>query len=723
MVCAGEALSHLIMASESYGLLKGFYLAVISRRKYTNSWEDTTDQHCTIGIPRNTRSGEERRYFKMNLFCFTLEGSMDSLYEPVQQSQETNENSSSRASSPLNTNTKNVLYERSLSLEFSDVENTELRKKSNKSHIQKSVSENEAFETEPLEKKSWSTIQSQHPRKAENPSHLRRHCYIEDLSEDDFLMGEKTNLLTRQNTKENQSQEVDDTRSEAMGTLKRLQKLVRSKKQSVAEDGKNTFLPQSLTLGANEDDDDDEEQTLTTCMKLTKSQDKKTCKDPVRKKSAVDYYSTVGSLDRSSNAKWSTPGDLALDSDHSFLSDWKTFTGNDCDPLVFSIKPIQEWEKCTCCNHHTQLPPSLTDMDLPYSWRTSSFGAFDRFRKSSASKPEHLNETHEAEILCEGGATECDKTPNNAGSLTKKMKAISLTMRKKMGKKYIQALSEDTDDTEEYNSHRDSDPEGRFPTEKAFLKASESVESLYSLNSGQSSSSGVTSSSDGTNRDSLRLDEDISYTGPFCGRAKVHTDFTPSPYDAESLKIKKGDIIDIICKTPMGIWTGMLHNKVGNFKFIYVDIISEEEMPPRRIKARRKSKRPKPKTLQELMERLNLQDYISSLLLNGYETLEDLKDLKESHLHELNITSSEERARLLAAIENLQDCENDQELENKSVPPRLRPGNPANKCDLSDCPRDSGCYISLESSENSKDETEAETLCENVQKITITESA
>ncbi len=38
-------------------------------------------------------------------------------------------------------------------------------------------------------------------------------------------------------------------------------------------------------------------------------------------------------------------------------------------------------------------------------------------------------------------------------------------------------------------------------------------------------------------RDSMRL-EDSTYTGPFCGRALVHTDFTPSPYDIESLKLQ-----------------------------------------------------------------------------------------------------------------------------------------------------------------------------------------
>ncbi|XP_066455216.1 SAM domain-containing protein SAMSN-1 [Eleutherodactylus coqui] len=353
--------------------------------------------------------------------------------------------------------------------------------------------------------------------------------------------------------------------------------------------------------------------------------------------------------------------------------------------------------------------------------RTSSFGTFERFKKPSVSKPEDLNEMGETGSLCEagGGVTDSDKASNNAGSLTKKMKAISLTMRKKMGKKYIRAVSE-SEEVDGTFTYRDPDQAGGLATEKATLRPSESVESLYSLNSGQSSSSGVTSCSDGTsNRDSFRLDDEIPYTGPFCGRAKVHTDFTPSPYDTDSLKIKKGDIIDIIYKTPMGIWTGMLNNKVGNFKFIYVDIISEEEAPRRIV--RKRSKRPRPKTLQELLERFNLQEYMSSLLLNGYENLEDLKDIKESHLCELNITNPEERMRLLIAIENLQDCDCSQGSGADSAALTLSPDTAANKCELNDCPRDSGCYITLENSENSKDDAESEKLCESVQKISITE--
>ncbi|XP_075399567.1 SAM domain-containing protein SAMSN-1 isoform X2 [Tenrec ecaudatus] len=350
--------------------------------------------------------------------------------------------------------------------------------------------------------------------------------------------------------------------------------------------------------------------------------------------------------------------------------------------------------------------------------RSSSFGNFDRFRNNFTSKPDDSTEACEGEPISENG--EQNKTLNNEGGLGKKMRAISWTMRKKMGKKYIKALSEDKDEEDgaDVPHYRNSDPMIGTHTEKVSLKASDSMDSLYS---GQSSSSGITSCSDGnSNRDSFRLEDEGPYTGPFCGRARVHTDFTPSPYDTDSLKIKKGDIIDIICKTPMGMWSGMLNNKVGNFKFIYVDVISEEEIAPKKIKPHRGSKREKPKTLQELLERLHLQEYTSTLLLNGYETLEDLKYIKESHLVELKIEDAEDRMRLLSAATNLLDEEIIQEQGNEPVAPN---GNPdiLNKSQLDDCPRDSGCYISSENSDNGREDPETERLPDMVQKISISE--
>lgn len=67
-------------------------------------------------------------------------------------------------------------------------------------------------------------------------------------------------------------------------------------------------------------------------------------------------------------------------------------------------------------------------------------------------------------------------------------------------------------------------------------------------------------------------------------------------------------MIDIISKPPMGTWMGLLNNKVGTFKFIYVDVLSEEEEKPKRpVRRRRKGRPPKPTSVEELLERLNLK--------------------------------------------------------------------------------------------------------------------
>lgn len=72
--------------------------------------------------------------------------------------------------------------------------------------------------------------------------------------------------------------------------------------------------------------------------------------------------------------------------------------------------------------------------------------------------------------------------------------------------------------------------------------------------------------------------------------------------------LQRGDVIDIISKPPMGTWMGLLNNKVGTFKFIYVDVLSEEEEKPKRpVRRRRKGRPPKPTSVEELLERINLK--------------------------------------------------------------------------------------------------------------------
>ena len=81
--------------------------------------------------------------------------------------------------------------------------------------------------------------------------------------------------------------------------------------------------------------------------------------------------------------------------------------------------------------------------------------------------------------------------------------------------------------------------------------------------------------------------------------------------------LQKGDVIDIISKPPMGTWMGLLNNKVGTFKFIYVDVLSEEEKPRKSSRRRRKARPPKPTSVEELLERINLKVTMTTALNNN----------------------------------------------------------------------------------------------------------
>ncbi|KAL6038542.1 hypothetical protein STEG23_000628, partial [Scotinomys teguina] len=211
-----------------------------------------------------------------------------------------------------------------------------------------------------------------------------------------------------------------------------------------------------------------------------------------------------------------------------------------------------------------------------------------------------------------------------------------------------------------------------------------------------------TTDSSTSNRESVKSedgdDEEPPYRGPFCGRARVHTDFTPSPYDTDSLKLKKGDIIDIISKPPMGTWMGLLNNKVGTFKFIYVDVLNEEEEKPKRpARRRRKGRPPQPKSVEDLLDRINLKEHMPTFLFNGYEDLDTFKLLEEEDLDELNIRDPEHRAVLLTAVELLQEYDSNSD-QSGSQEKLLVDSQGLSGCS----PRDSGCYESSENLENGK---------------------
>ncbi|KAM9553761.1 SAM and SH3 domain-containing protein 1-like isoform 9-T9 [Salvelinus alpinus] len=339
--------------------------------------------------------------------------------------------------------------------------------------------------------------------------------------------------------------------------------------------------------------------------------------------------------------------------------------------------------------------------------RTCSFGGFDLSNRSlhvvsGGSEP---NSTDPEAVY-----REVVKSPNTSRiSLGKKVKSVKETMRKRMSKKYSSSLSEQSSPDGTPSSPQSPQPD-TDSLEKPKLKAGGSVESLRSSLSGQSSMSGQTVSttdSSASNRESVKSedgdDEEPPYRGPFCGRARVHTDFTPSPYDSDSLKLKKGDVIDIISKPPMGTWMGLLNNKVGTFKFIYVDVLSEEEEKPKRpVRRRRKGRPPKPTSVEELLERINLKEHMPTFLFNGYEDLDTFKLLEGEDLDELNIKDPQHRAVLLTAVELLQEYDSSSDPERSGLSGSQEKLLSDGHILVGDSPRDSGCYESNENLENGK---------------------
>ncbi|XP_048457095.1 SAM and SH3 domain-containing protein 1a isoform X2 [Rhincodon typus] len=265
------------------------------------------------------------------------------------------------------------------------------------------------------------------------------------------------------------------------------------------------------------------------------------------------------------------------------------------------------------------------------------------------------------------------KSPTNSRkSLSRKVKSVKETVRRKITKTYSGTTPPQLPSEGLMSTAQTADPTDKsVQPDRPKLTGGGSVESLRSSLSGQSSMSGQTVSttdSSASNRESVKSedgeDEESAYQGPFCGRAQVHTDFIPSPYDTDSLKLKKGDIIDIISKPPGGTWMGLLNNKVGTFKFIYVDIVNNEVEKPKRPKRRRRgTKHPKPQNVQDLLQRIGLQQHMPTLLLNGYEDLDTFKLLQEEDLDELNILEPQHRSQLLTAVDFLHEYDSNSDKD------------------------------------------------------------
>jgi len=157
------------------------------------------------------------------------------------------------------------------------------------------------------------------------------------------------------------------------------------------------------------------------------------------------------------------------------------------------------------------------------------------------------------------------------------------------------------------------------------------------------------------------------YSGPFIGQARAITDCVPSPYDRDALPFSKDDLIDIIAMNASGLWRGRCGDRVGNFKFINVEILSNRCRRRSRSRSLRKIKR-KPGTIAEVMKVINMDEHLPVFVLNGYENLTLFKDLDDEELDYLGISDNNQREKLLAIAELLfpDDTKEDHESDNSS---------------------------------------------------------
>ncbi|NXL28057.1 SASH1 protein, partial [Glaucidium brasilianum] len=494
------------------------------------------------------------------------------------------------------------------------------------------------------------------------------------------------------------SREQSDDETEESVKFKRLHKLVNSTRRVRKKLIRVEEMKKPSTEGV-------EEHSLDSSPILD---DRSALYSGVHKKQFYFDSSCEKQPEDDSDSLTTSPSSSSLDTWGANRKLVKTFSKTDSRGLIKPPKKLGTFFSYPEEEKTQKVCRSLTDGEMKKSLgslshgRTCSFGGFDLTNRSL-----HIGNSSD-QMGKEGDFVykEVIKSPSASRiSLGKKVKSVKETMKKRMSKKYSSSLSEQESSPGVMPGSPQSPPPDTDSLDKPKLKAGGSVESLRSSLSGQSSMSGQTVSttdSSTSNRESVKSedgdDEEPPYRGPFCGRARVHTDFTPSPYDTDSLKLKKGDIIDIISKPPMGTWMGLLNNKVGTFKFIYVDVLNEEEEKPKRpTRRRRKSRPPQPKSVEDLLDRINLKEHMPTFLFNGYEDLDTFKLLEEEDLDELNIRDPEHRAVLLTAVELLQEYDSNSD-QSGSQEKLLIEGQGLTGCS----PRDSGCYESSENLENGK---------------------
>merc|ERR1719189_2183233 len=140
------------------------------------------------------------------------------------------------------------------------------------------------------------------------------------------------------------------------------------------------------------------------------------------------------------------------------------------------------------------------------------------------------------------------------------------------------------------------------------------------------------------------------YSGPVLGTARATVSCVPSPYDTDVLGFQAGDTIEVLQMNPSGLWRGRCGGRVGQFKFINVELLParrRKRSSSRSLRKMRASQSRPPGTIAEVVRMLDMAEHLPVFVLNGYEDLTLFKDLDDDELDYLGITNLKQRQKLI----------------------------------------------------------------------------
>jgi hypothetical protein len=124
-------------------------------------------------------------------------------------------------------------------------------------------------------------------------------------------------------------------------------------------------------------------------------------------------------------------------------------------------------------------------------------------------------------------------------------------------------------------------------------------------------------------------------------------DNNPSPYDREGLPFRAGDRVEILAMNPNGMWRGRVRGREGTFKFIHVKLL-DKNCPPKQQASSSRGGAADYLEVSQVLREAGLSHLAPRFILNGYETVGELRGITTSELDYLGV-SEEAHGKICAA--------------------------------------------------------------------------